>query len=277
MPVRVLSKYIVVYLIGFLLISVNSNSSSAATWNDWVAGPNGKVNSSSLKKRWGNYGGYGVWSSGGRLNVIQAGSARHYRVNIWANTYGYKNCGISLNRTFGPKNNPATKATVEYRIRFSSNFNFGKGGKLPGFGSNTSGGYGGRKPTGTNGWSSRNMWLSGGRLTFYCYHMDMPGKYGQHLFWKNSNGSDFKFRKNVWYTIKHEVKMNTPGKKDGYVKGWINGRLALNRQNLRFRTTSSLGINRLNVGAWRGGNDRSWAVGTSNYIDLDNIKTWWNR
>ena len=44
------------------------------------------------------------------------------------------------------------------------------------------------------------------------------------------------------------VQANTPGQRDGRVTFWIDGHLAADFPNLRFRSVDALKINRVNVG-----------------------------
>ena len=51
-----------------------------------------------------------------------------------------------------------------YYVRFAPEFDFVKGGKLPGLAGGAAN-SGGRKPIGTDGWSARMMWRTGGEAT----------------------------------------------------------------------------------------------------------------
>jgi hypothetical protein len=50
-----------------------------------------------------------------------------------------------------------------------------------------------------------------------------------------------------WYCFELMVQMNTPGQRDGRVAFWVDGRLAGDFPNLRFRTVESLKINRVSI------------------------------
>ncbi len=38
-----------------------------------------------------------------------------------------------------------------------------------------------------------------------------------------------------WYSLEHFIKMNTPGKADGVIRGWVDGKLAYEKTNMIFR------------------------------------------
>lgn len=52
----------------------------------------------------------------------------------------------------------------------------------------------------------------------------------------------------TWYKLDMEVKANTPGQRDGYVKVWVNDTQVLNRQNMNLRGTLTTKITRFKVG-----------------------------
>lgn len=136
--------------------------------------------------------------------------------------------------------------------------NASDGGKLPGI-SATYGkaGWGGRKVNGTDGWSARGHFKKPGPETteigYYCYHADMKGKYGEVLRF------DPPLQHDRWYQIEMYCKLNTlgkdgePGHKDGILKTWIDGKLAFERTNLRFRDVGKLKIESIWINVYHGG------------------------
>jgi hypothetical protein len=149
---------------------------------------------------------------------------------------------------------------LRYDIKFDEDWRHAmSGGKLPGFGGTYGrAGWGGRPVDGSDGWSARGLFDSrpGGDSTdigFYCYHADMKGKYGSHFEFtpKLSHGR--------WYTVKMHCKLNTPGtnggrgKNDGVLRGWIDGQLAFEKTDLRFRDVASLKIENIWMNVYHGG------------------------
>ncbi len=142
------------------------------------------------------------------------------------------------------------------------------GGKMPGI-SGTYGraGWGGRKVNGKDGWSARGSFrltipegnpLAGKQpLGWYCYHADMEGNYGSGWVW--SNGYRGFLDNNRWYCIEQQVKLNSPGKdggqgaRDGILRAWVDGQLAFEKTDLRFRDVDSLKIEQIWMNVYHGG------------------------
>lgn len=135
-------------------------------------------------------------------------------------------------------------------------------GKLPGL-SGTYGvaGWGGRRSDGANGWSARGLFrrtipngnpLAGTTpIGYYCYHADMKGNYGDHWIWQM--GYRGYLERNRWYCIEQFVKLNTPGEPDGVLRGWVDGYLAFEKTDIRFRTTDQLRVEQLWLNIYHGG------------------------
>ena len=114
---------------------------------------------------------------------------------------------------------------VSYRLQFTNDFDFVRGGKLPGL-IGGQGNTGGGIPTGTDGWSARMMWRTNGAITQYVYHPDQPQNYGEDFPWE-ADGEQAVFESDRWYSVTHKIRMNTPGENDGSIHAWIDGVLAL--------------------------------------------------
>jgi hypothetical protein len=97
--------------------------------------------------------------------------------------------------------------------------------------------------------------LPPGKMTIYCYHMDQGGIWGNEFFpdgdvnpSRNRRllGEDFVPRPNVnpergrWYCFELMLKANTPGKRDGRIAFWVDGKLAGDFPGLRFREVEEL-------------------------------------
>jgi hypothetical protein len=147
-----------------------------------------------------------------------------------------------------------------YCIKFDPDWrNATSDGKLPGIsGTYGKAGWGGRKVDGTDGWSARGLFKtrSGGDSTaigYYCYHADMRGKYGEHWEFKP------RLEHGRWYCVEQYCKLNTPGaegaqgRKDGILRGWIDGELAFEKTDIRFRDVDTLKIEEVWVNVYHGG------------------------
>lgn len=150
-----------------------------------------------------------------------------------------------------------------YYLRLADNWNQTvQGGKLPGI-SGTYGraGWGGRKSNGTNGWSARGLFrmtvpegnpLAGKTpIGFYCYHADMKGSYGTNWVW--SKGYRGYLETNQWYAIEQYCRLNTPGEPNGVLRAWVDGHLAFEKTDVRFRLTDELKIEQVWMNLYHGG------------------------
>jgi hypothetical protein len=161
---------------------------------------------------------------------------------------------------------------LRYYVRFNDTWQKtgdGEIGKLPGFGGTYNRcGWGGSPANGTC-WSARMMNFDRGstqQLGFYTYHIDQPGSYGQHMTWSPY------LNRNQWYCVEAHVQLNSlsgsTANYDGVLRGWINGALAIERTNLRFRNASSVRIEKIWWDIYVGG---SWTADRNMGIHFDNI------
>src|SRR5262245_8286965 len=133
------------------------------------------------------------------------------------------------------------------------------GGKLPGIsGTYGKAGWGGRKVNGSDGWSARGLFetrngADSTAIGFYCYHADMRGRYGEN--WRFQP----RLQHGRWYCVEQYCKLNTPGqvgaavKYDGILRRWIDGQVAFEKPDIRFRDVDSLKIEEVWVNVYHGG------------------------
>ncbi len=162
---------------------------------------------------------------------------------------------------------PRHALRLSYAVRFSSNFDFVKGGKLPGLfgGTATSGGT---IPNGTNGVSTRYMWRHNGSGEVYAY---LPGAsdYGVSI-----GRGNWQFIPGRWHQITQEVVLNQPNQQDGRIRVWFDGKLVLDERNLLFRTSDRLKLEGIFFSTFFGGNDASWASRRDVTVDFADFKVW---
>ena len=156
---------------------------------------------------------------------------------------------------------PADKLFLRYFLRFAENFEFVKGGKLPGFygGTNISGGH---IPDGTDGFSTRFMWRSEGQGEVYVY-MPSSTAFGTSL----GRGS-FRFQPGKWHCIEQELDLNTPGRADGQVRVWLDSQPVFEQGALLFRSVAELRIEGVFFSTFFGGGDESWAPPRDTHADF---------
>lgn len=172
-------------------------------------------------------------------------------------------------------------ACMSYDVRFSPDFDFSLGGKLPGLlgvapnvppATPTGGG-----PTGS-GWSARLMWLGPRAYSFageggndnmavtYLYHAGQTGVYGDNVEWHRH------FVDGEWHHVRQCHAMNTPGRANGSLRAWVDGDLVVDRTDVRYRSRSDVHITHFDWSIFRGGNTLAWAGSRDGYVDLDNVR-----
>lgn len=241
--------------------AVPNPSTSSVIWSDGFDNNNWE-NSWKIKSSgsWGLDNAEVISDPTGRFNRIlrvryPAGSAspsvsREQGVDIGGMGF-YANLGIP----------PTNALRLSYFVRFPENFDFVKGGKLPGlFGGTVT--SGGDIPDGTNGFSTRLMWRRQGEGEVYAY-LPSSEKYGTSI----GRGA-WQFQPGVWYHVEQEVILNQPNQEDGRIRVWINNELVLNRGGLVFRTTDRLKIEGIFFSTFFGGGDPSWSTPKDVYTDF---------
>lgn len=194
-----------------------------------------------------------------------------------------------------PTKLPSTvdEATIQYDIRFDTNFDWSLGGKLPGLGGIVPGVSGitpgtptGCTPAGDSrleyGWTGRGMWITPA-AGFGKENPKSPVEWIGYMYnfaKKNDCGDNVRSGKSfvagTWHTIKQRYKMNTfnadgSPKTDGVHQMWFDGTLAVDNQAVAYRTNPDLHVNYLYWEIFRGGSTAAWAGSITNTIDFDNL------
>ncbi|PCI29215.1 hypothetical protein COB55_02620 [Candidatus Wolfebacteria bacterium] len=210
----------------------------------------------------------------GRCEVVNLDGENVLQVTFQKGEVGPDANGVSWNHRLGGS---FDEYTVEYKVRVSEDFNYIRGGKLPGLtgGSSPSGGASTKN---ADGFSVRVMWREIGVLEQYVYHMNRKeGKqWGTDYLWSTSenkgqvidgdlwNTLSTQFKDRVyltsgkWHTVKIYIKMNTPGNEDGKIISWFDGVEVLNL-DMEFRKDESFAIDSFKFTTFFGGNEPSWA------------------
>ncbi|GAA5862733.1 hypothetical protein JCM8547_003529 [Rhodosporidiobolus lusitaniae] len=141
----------------------------------------------------------------------------------------------------------ATTVSFSYSVFFPSDFDFVKGGKLPGLYGGKGGCSGGSD--GEDCWSTRTMFRKDGAGELYLYAprslqssslcSTPPLTYCNSKYGMSIGRGSWTFKRGGWTTVKQRVRMNTPGKADGGVEIWVDGVLVLKNDEVAFRTDPS--------------------------------------
>lgn len=159
---------------------------------------------------------------------------------------------------------PKDSLRLSYYVRFSKDFDFVKGGKLPGlFGGTVNNGR--KIPDGTNGFSTRYMWRKDGDGEVYAY-LPSSREHGTSI-----GRGNWRFQPGTWQHLEQVVVLNQPGKANGQIKVWLDGKKVLTKNGLTFRTTNALKIEGILFSTFFGGGDPSWATPKDVYVDFANF------
>ncbi len=163
-----------------------------------------------------------------------------------------------------------SSACLSYGVWFPPDFDFVKGGKLPGlFGGD--GPSGGRKVTGENGFSMRFMWRAQGAGEVYAY---IVGNHGRGI---SLERGAFSFPRGQWLELAQEVILNRPGREDGVVRVWANGRLVIERTGLVYRKVPDMTIKGVMAHVFFGGKKPSWAARADSLVRLTPFELRWRK
>lgn len=185
--------------------------------------------------------------------------------------------GVNLKGT--PSVFPTKDVTITYQLYVPEDFDFVKGGKLPGV--IWGGGAGGR--SWGKGGSARIMWRRGGLVVGYLYLSTTVGSYngtehnpmmkaqgkgfdkivhhtnGAGLdIWRNET-SPLTLERGAWNTIKMRVKLNAKDKANGVLS------IRVNKQKKRFkgimfvRDPDDLPMSGIQFASWFGGGSKDYA------------------
>ncbi|MEL6289055.1 MAG: polysaccharide lyase [Pseudomonadota bacterium] len=165
-----------------------------------------------------------------------------------------------------PARRRGTSACLTYALFLPPDFAFAQGGKLPGlFGGDAP--VGGRRATGRNGFSTRLMWRRRGRGEVYAYLPGHPPRRGTNMGRGASLGRGaWRFPTGRWVHVAQRLDLNRPGRRDGRVRIWIDGRLRFDRGGLVVRTRAGLTIDGVMADVFYGGASPRWAAPRDTFI-----------
>ena len=214
-----------------------------------------------------------AWSDGieeHRVAIVQIEpDTTALAVNFPAHTYGSEKNGAVWRLEF---DSSYSAVEVRFDVMFEKDFDFVRGGKLPGlFGGK--GNTGGNKPNGKDGFSARMMWREDGRVVQYLYYPDQPTRYGHQIPWiDQATKQPIRFIPGQWHTVVHRVCMNTPGKRDGTLQAFFDNQPVLKMDSIRFRDTDAFAIDGFLLSTFFGGGDASWETTAQETIYFDNFQ-----
>ncbi|MDB6007449.1 MAG: hypothetical protein JWR15_4436 [Prosthecobacter sp.] len=200
----------------------------------------------------------------GRVAIVESDALKWLRVNFAVGKIGPEEGGAGWRMPFGKHD----AAELSYTLRFSKDFDFVKGGKLPGLCGGPDNVSGGRRATGTNGFSARLMWRKDGRGEAYVYHKNQKGDYGDSFDFP----ADFRFPTDAAVKVRIAVTMNEVGKRDGTLRVWIDEKPVVERNDMEWRSVDTFGVDGLYFETFHGGGDASWAPTRPCWVEFAEMK-----
>jgi len=168
----------------------------------------------------------------------------------------------------------AKEVLFSYSVMFASDWDWVKGGKLPGiFGGEGDSSFqcsGGRKEDRCRCFSLRLMWRSNGKGEIYAYMppheentkalLSVPPKsHGNYDYGFSVGSGSFTFDRGSWITIAQRVKLNDPGANDGELQLWIDGKSVINTAGLVFHDSLASHVHGAHFQTFFGGHTQDWA------------------
>lgn len=223
-----------------------------------ISAPLGRYSVEHWRQDWPGCG----WQDGvaeGHVSVVERQNRRWLQVNYQVGEIGPEKGGCGWRFPVGTRQ----EAELRYTVRFGPDFDWVKGGKLPGLSGGPENVSGGRPADGANGFSARLMWRADGRGEAYVYHKRQPDRYGDRMAFP----ADFRFPLDSPVRIRMRIVMNDVGKNNGKLQIWITlgegadlqEREMLHRTDLEWRTAETFGVDSLYFESFHGGSDRTWA------------------
>ncbi|KAI0049830.1 polysaccharide lyase family 14 protein [Auriscalpium vulgare] len=176
--------------------------------------------------------------------------------------------GAQLYALWNASGAPFQSMLVSYEVAFDANYEWNKGGKLPGLrgGPNPNTCSGGNQANGTNCFSSRVMWRPNGAGEVYAYVprpnnicKDSDVQCNDQFGVSFSRGS-FSFLSGQWNKITMLVRLNSPTNiANGQITLYYNDVQALTHTDVDFRSVDAVTAGGLYFSTFFGGNDASWA------------------
>jgi hypothetical protein len=229
-----------------------------------LPGPSGPYTVERWKRDWPGC----EWQDGikeGNLSVVERDATFRLRIDYRIGEIGPEKNGAGWRFPIGRRET----AELSYTVRFGKDFDWVKGGKLPGFCGGPENVSGGRPADGTNGFSARLMWRKEGRGEAYLYHKNQPERYGDEIDFPE----DFRFPTDTDIRVRIRVTMNDPGKKNGSIRvlichGEDEEREVVKRDDLEWRSVDAFGIDALYFESFHGGSDKSWAPSRPSFAEF---------
>jgi hypothetical protein len=144
----------------------------------------------------------------------------------------------------------ATSACLGYGVWVPADMDASNGLTLPGlFGMADTEPLGDRAPV----FSTRMRWREDQRIEVVAVTPDSPGGYSLQV-----DPNYTKLQRGRWMRIEQEVALNTPGRKDGLLRVWVDGEFKLERTDLAYRQDPAQGIRGVDASVYYSRPNHAW-------------------
>lgn len=251
------------------LLPVSSVQAEVIYANGFDAMSLGQADDTAIKNAWSSR--YAKGPDEGRVSIVMdsnSGNAGRVKYPNGGNTSGPSGATWETDIQFSGED-----IYMSYWVKFDDDFQFVKGGKLPGLAGSTS------FPYGDFGFTTRLMWREEGKLEFYLHGYNINNSQGSEpyrVFWDDA-GEHARVTKGQWHHIEIRQKLNTPGMRDGRLQGWLDGELVCDdtdNSGTRASGQSSTMINHLYFSTFFGGSSApvsQWQPTQDVYANFDDF------
>lgn len=157
-----------------------------------------------------------------------------------------------------------TVACLSYSVLLPADFQFSLGGTLPGISG------AGPSPQAPDGFTARLAWRQGdvGGATIRMANDGVTQS-------TRADQGGFELPRGRWVKLDQEVVLNTPKQADGIMRVWIDGRLAIERTDLSYRTKPDVTISGVAADVFYGTQDRPAPAPKDTKVSLTPFEMRW--
>lgn len=269
----------IIVLFSFLLFwslvpSLHAEILYSNDFNDNTTGP---YLASEFDADWNNSFITALWKHIGNCTIVEGSES--YNGKSLKVRYPAGQVGGGAGAQWLTKFTPHDEIYISYWLKFNDDFDWVKGGKLPGPAAldpatGNSCPNGGNRADGTNGLEAVGSWKEPpwqGALYSYVYHTDQPIQYGETMWWDDGPGGQVYGERGVWHHYEMRLVINTVNEYDGILQVWQDGVLVGERTNYRWRTVDTFSVDSFFFSTHFGGGDSSYAPSKDEYAYFDNI------
>ena len=155
-----------------------------------------------------------------------------------------------------------TAACLTYHVLLPADFDFHRGGVLPGL-------AGAEAAERGDSFFARLVWRPAGRGGVSVRLGDGASKTG------TAESDAFDFPRGRWVKLEQEVVLNTPKKADGILRVWVNGVLAVERSDISYRSKPEVALASVAAEVHYGGADAQGAAPKDAKVWLSPFQVRW--